>query len=308
MSQQTYERYDRDYQNENQPGMISVATNWIGALLSIGLVIGLAFWGYKLTMRDVSEVPVVRALEGPMRVQPDDPGGTAAAHQGLAVNQVQSTGGVEKPSDRVILAPDPVSLTSEDMDVQTTHPKPRDTKTATETPQAIHLTDVIASDDQADDELDAASAIEAAVNEVAADSELADLAHLPGVKRSPRPKARITVASVARSTVLDDSTPTGDTLTVGEIDIDPSEVEEGARLVQLGAFDDRDAAIREWGHIVDRHGDLIGARKRLIQQAESGGRSFFRLRMVGFDDLGESRRLCSALLARGTPCIPVTAR
>lgn len=96
--------------------------------------------------------------------------------------------------------------------------------------------------------------------------------------------------------------------TVVSVEIDPADVETGARLVQLGAFDDRDAAIKEWDYIVARHGDLIGERKRLIQEAESGGRSFYRLRMHGFDDLGDSRRLCAALLARGTPCIPVSAR
>ena len=93
-----------------------------------------------------------------------------------------------------------------------------------------------------------------------------------------------------------------------DIDVDPALITAGTRLVQLGAFDDRASAIKEWDFIIERHGDLIDGRKRFIQLAESGGRSFFRLRMVGFDNLGDSRRLCSAMLARGTPCIPVTSR
>ena len=49
--------------------------NWVGALMSVALIAGLGVWGYQLAMRDVTGVPVVRALEGPMRVTPEEPGG-----------------------------------------------------------------------------------------------------------------------------------------------------------------------------------------------------------------------------------------
>lgn len=79
-------------------------------------------------------------------------------------------------------------------------------------------------------------------------------------------------------------------------------------MVQLGAFDNRKTAMQEWDNIVARQGDLIGNRKPVVEEATSGGRKFVRLRMVGFTNINDSRRLCAALLARGTPCIPVTAR
>jgi hypothetical protein len=53
--------------------------NGAGALMSVALIAGLAVWGYRLAMRDVTGVPVVRALEGPMRIAPEDPGGSTAA-------------------------------------------------------------------------------------------------------------------------------------------------------------------------------------------------------------------------------------
>ena len=46
---------------------------WAGALTSVALVAGLGIWGYDLAMRDLNGVPVVAALEGPMRVAPEDP-------------------------------------------------------------------------------------------------------------------------------------------------------------------------------------------------------------------------------------------
>lgn len=94
--------------------VVSKFFNWVGAITSVALVVGLAMWGYKLTVRDVTGVPVVRALEGPMRVQPEDPGGTQAAYQGLAVNAVQADGVAAAPAERLVLAPQPVELTQAD--------------------------------------------------------------------------------------------------------------------------------------------------------------------------------------------------
>ncbi len=56
-------------------------------------------------MRDVSGIPVVRAMEGDMRVLPDNPGGGVAAHTGLSVNEVAAMGEAGGPEDRLVLAP-----------------------------------------------------------------------------------------------------------------------------------------------------------------------------------------------------------
>ncbi len=49
-------------------------------------------------------------------------------------------------------------------------------------------------------------------------------------------------------------------------------------------------------------------KSRVVQTAQSGGRTFYRLRASGFADEGEARRFCSALLAEDTACIPVALR
>ena len=94
---------------------LGTVTNWAGAAVSLALIVGIGVWSYKTLSRDVSGVPVVRAASGePMRVQPEDPGGSPALHQGLSVNGVAAVGSAEKPADRLILAPAPVSLADED--------------------------------------------------------------------------------------------------------------------------------------------------------------------------------------------------
>ncbi len=89
---------------------IGTLVNWAGAVISLGLVIGMVVWAYQLTVRDMSGVPVIRALEGPMRVAPADPGGTQAEHQGLAVNRLAEGAEAAPVPDQLILAPPPVDL------------------------------------------------------------------------------------------------------------------------------------------------------------------------------------------------------
>jgi hypothetical protein len=89
--------------------------NLLGALTSVTLVAGLAYWGHQLAVRDVSGVPVVRALAGPMRVAPADPGGEVAGNMGLSVNAIAAEGEEQPPADRLVLAPRPVELAPEDL-------------------------------------------------------------------------------------------------------------------------------------------------------------------------------------------------
>ncbi|HHB81087.1 MAG TPA: SPOR domain-containing protein, partial [Aliiroseovarius sp.] len=89
--------------------------NVFAAGLSLLLLGGMGIWGYKLAVRDVTGVPVVRAMEGPMRIQPEDPGGEEAAYQGYSVNAVQGLGGAEPPADTLALAPRNTGLAPEDI-------------------------------------------------------------------------------------------------------------------------------------------------------------------------------------------------
>lgn len=57
-------------------------TNIAGAVVSLALIAGVGVWGYKLMVRDVSGIPVVRAVQGDMRVRPEEPGGQLAMNQG----------------------------------------------------------------------------------------------------------------------------------------------------------------------------------------------------------------------------------
>jgi hypothetical protein len=92
------------------------------------------------------------------------------------------------------------------------------------------------------------------------------------------------------------------------IDVDPATLPAGTRMAQLGAYESAEVARAEWDRIHAKFSDYLEGKQRVIQRAQSGGRTFYRLRAVGFDGLSDARRFCSALVAREADCIPVNSR
>jgi hypothetical protein len=299
--------------------ILSKALSYLGAFSSVALIVGLVVWGYQLTIRDVTDVPVIRALDGPSRVQPDDPGGQLAQHQGLAVNSVQAEGEAEGPAPQVILAPEPIDLTTEDVVLAA----PAEGEVIEdEVAEAIGTVVSLSLEEQAlsveeQAELiasrlaDGTEPIAPVPSEGEVDTKVIDAPSqidpsIPGVARSQRPAFRPKVdlknlqqtAAIAAAVNAVQQT----------LDVDPGSIESGTRLVQLGAFDDAATAEAEWDKIAAEFKDYMEGKQRLVQEAKSGGRTFYRLRAVGFDDLNASRRFCAVLVASNAACIPVLAR
>ena len=308
--------------------------NWLGALMSIGLVVGLGVWGFNLTARDAGSVPVIAALEGPMRVQPDDPGGERAAHQGLAVNEIQAEGTAAAPADRIVLAPQPVDLfaqapmsavveapeatapiVEEQVLAAPTISEPTQLVSATPNEEvvqdpiaaALALAEKLAAGAQKFEETQAATTATEEIAEADTTPAVVETKviakSIPGVSKSLRPVARpagdLKATAVARNATA---------ASPSNIDLDPSKIVAGMRLVQLGAFGSPEIAKSEWTKRVSEFGEYIGDKKRVIQRTETGGRVFYRLRVAGFEGLSDARRFCTVLLAENAACIPVVAR
>ncbi|MFY0680479.1 MAG: SPOR domain-containing protein [Thalassovita sp.] len=293
-----------------------------GAAVSLALVVAVGVWGYQLVMRDVSGVPVVRATEGPMRVMPEDPGGAPAEHQGLAVNKVAAEGVAQKPADRFILAPRPVDLSIEDSTtakldlIRLTQDNRRETEalpqkatdlsvdalTQALIADATPFSDVV-DDAKSDDAPKVIAALQSDVVAEVADAEDAPEGLVAGNRKislRPRPRPAGLVASAAAAIAA----PPVDTA----LDLDAASLPAGTRLAQLGAFESAEIARKEWDRLASRFDDFLTDKKRVIQKAESGGRTFYRLRAHGFSDISDARRFCSALVAERAECIPVTIK
>lgn len=323
--------YAYDSGNDNTIGpyanRLTKLTNAAGAVVSLVLIAGIGIWGYKLLVRDVSGIPVVKAASGEMRVRPEEPGGQLAQHQGLSVNVVAAEGTAGKPADQLRLAPEPIDLAEEDYAVATAMvadtPQPPVAETApqvsaTEVASALETGDVddlVAkltegvvplSDLSADTNAVVAEVTQEVVAEVAkAEQKRTPAINAPGVRQSLRPKRRpanravVTPASLANAV----SAPAA-----ASIEVDAAIVPAGTRLAQLGAFGSAKIAREQWDQLQSRFSAYLGDKKRVVQKASSGGRVFYRLRAMGFTDIADARRFCSALVAENVDCIPVVTR
>ncbi len=325
----SYAHSDEDAAGSGIANQLTTLTNVAGALLSLALIVGIGIWGYKLLMRDVSGIPVVQAAEGEMRIRPEEPGGELARHQGLSVNAVAAEGMAAKPADRLILAPKPIDLTEEDQVMEAA--MVAETPQSVEVPALPEAETLLVDPDEVSAALESgnvdalvakltegvtplseieetpeevvAAITETVVAEVtAAEKQIAALRDAPGVRASMRPQLRPAELRAAVTQAVAEAIP------AGPVDVDPASLPAGTRLAQLGAFDSPEVARAQWDQIATRFDSYLNGKSRIVQKATSGGRVFYRLRALGFEDIADARRFCSALVAQNADCIPVVTR
>jgi len=286
--------------------------NLTGAVCSVALVLGVGIWGYQLAVRDVSGVPVMRAMAGPMRVAPADPGGDQASNQGLSVNAVAATGMSGPVADELTLAPRGVELQPGDVsganDVVALDAAPAAiTVSGDAVPASLQITEPAPLGDGGGQLVDADTGATVDVTTALADVEPADPEAL--VKRSLRPHARpaAMMASAGKPAAKPENVQTVSAPAAAS-EVDPATLASGTRLAQLGAFDTPELARTRFGELQTQFGELMVGKAIVIQSAQSGGRTFYRLRAHGFEGDDDARRFCAALEAEDVDCIPVAQR
>jgi hypothetical protein len=316
----TYDASGRGFSNDGAPLRPQLgATQWGGAVVSLALIVGLGVWGYNLMARDVSGVPVIRDMSGNARSVPENPGGQLAMHQGLSVNSVTADGSASAPADTLTLAPRPMALTDEDRPMGDTvtivssyQPDNAYTQTPEPLPVVAPLTAQVAAQAGVPDPLELSS-VESVSTDASQDLNTSAFA------RSPRPKARpvrlalaVSSPATAASSVSDVSLDgvAGDILAAlgSEGEMPTAQVPVGAPLVQFGAFQNEDIARAEWDRLASKFEALMDGKTRIVEKAQSGGKTFYRLRALGFTDAADSNRFCAALTARNAACVPARQR
>lgn len=320
----TYDASGRGFSNDGAPLRPQLgATQWGGAVVSLALIVGLGVWGYNLMARDVSGVPVIRDMSGNARSVPENPGGQLAMHQGLSVNSVTADGSASAPADTLTLAPRPMALTDEDRpmgDTVTIVSSYQPDNAYTQTPEplpvvaplAAQVAAQVATQASVPDPLEL-SRVEAVSADASQDLNTSAFA------RSPRPKARpvrlalaVSSPATAASSVSDVSLDgvAGDILAAlgSEGEMPTAQVPVGAPLVQFGAFQNEDIARAEWDRLAFKFEALMDGKTRIVEKAQSGGKTFYRLRALGFTDAADSNRFCAALTARNAACVPARQR
>lgn len=296
---------------------------YAGGAVSLALVAAVAVWGVKLVMRDVSGIPVVRAAEGAIRVAPETPGGQISGNAGLSVNAVAAEGIAQALPDSVLLAPGDGAIPAEDLDVTPiarAEPSPVDVaQTAPGDVDTMAIVDQIIADadgaaltpSQTDDTDRVTIRVNGQPVETRRVAEAVPAQ--PSGATTLRPRARPRVVAAAAPTPAAD--PVAVAIASG-VEASSSGVKvlaedalpSGTRLAQLGAFDKPEVALREGNRLSARFADYFGDREVIVQKGIAGGKTFYRLRVKGFDNRADARRFCSAIEAGGVDCIPLVIR
>lgn len=317
-------------------------THYLGAVASVALMVGLMVWGWQLVSRDVSGVPVIRSVAGDARTAPSEPGGELTNYTGYAVNSV-AEGVEHQPTQQVAIAPAPVGLSDEDVAMGQLGATAREPATTSEVPLSFAGDPIVPlSDSEARALAEAQAAIEAQrlaladsavrdaaisdapasegpVNEALTDengapAQAAAIAEAlvqaqaeanPGVLTAstrPAPRPRSTRVASAGNTATDARPVAAETRPeAAPAAVAPVASASGPQ-VQLGAFDSNAIAAREWNRLMNKH-VVFGGKQQVIQEHQSNGRTFWRLRVAGFDSLSEARQFCAALKSGGTDCL-----
>lgn len=286
----------------------NVAFYWVGAALSLSLLTGAIGWSYQLIVRDISQIPIVRAQLGPLRVAPDDPGGLTAANQGLSVTQLAVN---ERPllSDEIFLAPAAEVLSEENVVLQIS--EENSSITNKEKFDTLEVSTENSLDLKILPEQNAtglASNNEAVLSTAAFSPKKLEIENAVSLAlaltneenssfNSLRPKIRPVVLNQIQTDNIAQSVANELVVTLPV----------GSAVVQLGAFESKSLAQIEWQRLEALLGSVLTSKNMVIQKAESGGKVFYRLRAFGFDDLSDARQFCSAVNDK-VACIPVVTR
>jgi len=292
------------YSNASQAGADQVSLSvgsimhWLGSVVSAALLAGGVYWAFSIASRDVTQIPVVSAQITPIREAPENPGGKATENQGLNVTQVAA---MENPpvAETIVLAPVAQPLADEDL------------------PTAERLqmaSSILATAQEVETEL-------AVDMNALADAIIAGKKPLSDVQPMPVRIEGANIEQALRLALAVDEKPSGISppRTTIRPKLRPSATQAavrlpaapaiaaGSALVQFGAYDSQSVAEQEWTRISAKLASFLGTQTRVIQEVESGGRKFYRLRAAGFNDIGEARRFCSAVSEKAE-CYPVIAK
>lgn len=287
-----------------------------GGLSSLALIVGLSIWGYSTVMRDVAGVPVIQALGGPMREEPEDPEGTRAANQGLTINSVQAEGRTGAVPDVIALAPPPVDLEADARAAASLSPQSNSSTAGITAPAPLGAapatgpgTDFAALVDQISRDATPLGTEITGAEDTAAVIPRA----IPGVSTSPRPPQRPVTLRISpapaevRLAAAEATAPAAPAAPTAGF-VDGTTLPTGTRLAQFGAYDSVEQAVAQWAVLQDRFGVYLEGKTPVIEEATAGGRLFQRLRVMGFNSVSETRQFCAVFTAQSVDCIPAAAK
>ncbi|MBT4464634.1 MAG: hypothetical protein HOC60_08130 [Rhodospirillaceae bacterium] len=280
------------------------------ALLVLGGGAGAA-WYYKDTLlkgADMDEFPIIRAVEGPVKVRPENPGGMNIPDRDKLVYD-RMKGATKPPRLERLLPPAETPLAPP-------APKPEPPKVEpakVEKPKA-EMPKIEAKPDLLNSVPESKPVPKPAPKAVAK-AEPKPIVK-PVVKPDPKPAsaptpvAKAVPSPIQQPTTLPDTVKTAQkpSVEVMEPEQPPqTDISSFAYKVQLGAVRSEELAANEWKRLLKKNNDLLGSYSMTVVRADLGpGKGvYFRLRAGPIAGEDVARALCKNLVERKVACLIV---
>ncbi|MFL2799158.1 MAG: hypothetical protein ACJZ89_06195 [Paracoccaceae bacterium] len=261
------------------------------SLISIFLLGGFLYWGYGAFVQSESEVTIIKASDGPLKVLPENPGGNLASHLGFSVNSVQESGQVAGPSAKIFLAPPAINVQESDL---TSLSGFGDSNGAIDLKSSINdALAVIFKDKDALNETTFLNLKETSIKKDTAEKIIVS-------KNFSRPEKR--PIKITSTTLHQDL--------VAQIVLNQVKAKmvdsKNELMVHLGSFENNVLASAHVENFVVRHKDYLINKTVFLQKSETGGRSIYRMRAIGFSNTSETKKFCVIINSFGNDCIPIS--
>jgi hypothetical protein len=302
-------------------GGVATLSTALGALTALAIGAAVAWWGWGLTSRDIDEIPVVRALDGPMKRRPVDPGGMSLDTSDVSITTMltrreERSAGLAPPRERPLDEDLPVPRLAPPSPVPVDGTRslgPFETPTPG-APAQLSFAERLAAQrlvaKQATDAAALAAEVLADVAE-APPTSLRAAAVLAAAGPVDPPDAgpaapRVAPVSFARPERLAELRAAETAASrAAEAAAVPRALSVGDMAVQFGAYNSAAVAAGQWARQLRRNGDLLRDFVHSVTTVRSGGQTLHRLRAGPFASLDEAKNLCEALKARQHACLPV---
>lgn len=236
-----------------------------------GVVLLLCVIGYFVATGSGSQgVPVIQAPATPVKVKPENPGGlTVSTPTGVLPGDGSQNVSLAPPPEK----PDPAALAAQ--------------------AKAEQQSSVVPAPNTAPK-----AAMSTGGSQPAPAAPAAPAVSVPSVPETPAPAAPKQTAMVVPPPSKAQAKPRN----LAQEYTPPSTGGAGGVKVQLAALGSKDAAQRAWDHLTHKMPGVLAGRHPIFVEAKVNGRTYWRVRLAGFQTRTDAAKFCQDVRAHGGAC------